>query len=165
MASGNTLFRFEAIAGVPPSSAFAAIGRRNNHFVYNFDADTDESVDFTEVLSPDYAGGGITLTIYAMAATGTTGVARLQAQIERHDASGTDLDADSFATAISGSWSTPGTSGQVVTTTLAFTNSEIDSLAVNEHFRLRITRDANATSGTDSLTGDWQLLAVVGKET
>jgi hypothetical protein len=41
----------------------------------------------------------------------------------------------------------------------------MDSVAAGEIFRLKITRDADGTSGTDDLTGDAELLGVEVKET
>lgn len=165
MASGDTLFTFDAIAGKPPSATFAVLTRRNNHFVYQFDATTSWMLDFESTLSRRYSGGGITITIEWMAATAVTNATVWSAQWERHDASSTDLDSDSFATAVNASAATaPGTSGQVLYTTIAFTNgAQLDNLAVGEHFRLRILR-LPADAG-DTMAGNAQLLGVEGKET
>jgi hypothetical protein len=164
MASGDTLFNFSAIAGVPPSTLFATVTRRNNHFVYQFDATISWMLDFGSMLSRRYAGGGITLMLAWMAATAVTGAVVWSAQWERHD-TGTDLDADAFATAVnSAAITAPGTSGFVAYTPIAFTNgAQLDSLAVAEHFRLRILR--LPVDAGDTMAGFAQLLGVEGRET
>lgn len=166
MASGDTLCIFRAIHGFPPSDVTAATPNvRNGHFVYEFDAATDWFLDFEDVLPRNYAGGGLTITVAWMAASGTTGACRWQIGIERQD-TGTDLDANSIASTQSGGNTTSATSGAPTYTTITFTNgAQMDSLAVGECFRLRINRDADGTSGTDDMTGLAQLLAIEIRET
>ena len=41
----------------------------------------------------------------------------------------------------------------------------MDSLAANESFRLKVTRDADGTTATDDMAGDAELLRVIIKET
>jgi hypothetical protein len=90
----------------------------------------------------------------------------VQAAIERIDASSLDIDSDSFAAFQSAGGTAPGTSGQVIKVDVAFTNgAQMDSLAAGELFRLKIRRDADGTSGTDDITTDAELLAVLIKET
>jgi hypothetical protein len=89
-----------------------------------------------------------------MASTATTGTVRWQAQFERHDDDGTDLDADSFATAQSAGEACANVSGEVKYTDIAFTNAQIDGLLAGEGFRFKLTRDADGTSGTDDMAGD-----------
>lgn len=163
MASGNTLCRFTAASNQPPASAFATPDVRNSILVLDFDAATDESAVFVDVLPRSYAGGGLTVMINAMHTSATTGTSRWQAQIER---SNTDLDADSFAAAESAANTVSGTSGIITTATITFTDgAQMDSLAVGETFRLKITRDADGTSGTDDAAGDAELVSVEIKET
>src|SRR5215831_5569955 len=99
MASGNTLVTFVPGANEPPTSNYATADLRNNHPTLDFDAATDEAAVFTGVLPRHYAGGGITITLIWGATTATSGSCRWQTAIERMEAAGTDLDADSFATA------------------------------------------------------------------
>lgn len=163
MASGDVLASWEAGAGLPPTSAFAALVRRNNHLVAAFDAAADESIDFEKLLR-NYAAGGITATIVWMADTAVSGTVRWEGLFERHDTA-LDLDADSFAASQSAGGTAPGTAGFPVYTTLTFTNSQIDGLLNTEHFRFRLRRDADGTTGTDDMAGDAHLLAVELKET
>lgn len=163
MASGNTLLDFEAPAAQFPASAYATPDVRNNHACLDFDATADEACYFEGILPTHYAGGGLTVILVWAATSATTGVVRWDVAIERHD-TGTDLDADSFASDASVDGTVPGTSGAPVYTSLTFTSgAAMDSLAAGEHFRLRVNRDANHAN--DTATGDAELLAVHVKET
>lgn len=134
---------------------------RNGHLVLDFDGATDEEAVFEGVLPRRYGGGGLTVNLHVAFTSATTGSVRFQAAIERIDASGLDIDADSFAAFQGGGGSAPGTSGQVIVVAVAFANgAEMDSLAVGEAFRLKIRRDADGTSGTDDIATDAELLRV-----
>jgi hypothetical protein len=163
MASGDTLCVFTALANQPPSSNFATVDARNGIMVLDFDAGTDESAVFVGVLPRSYSGGGLTVTLHWMASSDTTdtNVCVWNAEIER---STTDLDSDSFAAAQAANGNPNATSGIITSTAITFTaGAQMDSLAVGELFRLRITRDAN--NGSDTMTGDAELVAVELKET
>lgn len=163
MASGNTLLVFSAEDGSPPSSAFAAWTRRNNHIVAGFDAAADESLDFRGVLPQHYSGGGLTILLHWIAESATSGTCRWSAAMERLN---TDMDSDSFATAQTAGDTANATSGIITTTSISMSSgANMDSLVAGEAFRLRISRDADGTSGTDDMTGDAQLVAVEVRET
>jgi hypothetical protein len=164
MASGNTLLQWPASAGIPPSTSFATLARRNNHLVANFDAAADESLDFEGVLPANYAGGGLTVTLVWLAATATSGDVVWNVDIERHEDDVTDLDADSFVGVNAATGTAASATGEPQYTAVTFTNgADMDSLAVGESFRLRVTRDAD--NGSDTMAGDAQLLRVVVSET
>jgi len=164
MASGNTLCVFTPHNNMPPSSNFATIDTRNSHLVLDFDASTAESAVFGTVLPRHYAGGGITATIAWMATSATSGGCVWNGAFERHQASTDDLDSDSFATAQAATGTAPGTSGHVLYTAITFSSgANMDSLAVGESFRFKVTRDA--TNGSDTMTADAELLRVELKET
>lgn len=160
MASGNTLLVFSAEDGAPPSANFAAWTRRNNHIVAAFDAGTDESLDFRGVLPQHYAGGGLTIYVHWIAASATSGNCVWNAAMERLS---TDMDSDSFATAQAATGAANGTSGIITTTSITMSSgANMDSLAAGDAFRLRITRDAD--NGSDTMTGDAQLVCVEVRE-
>lgn len=166
MASGNHLAQFTPQSNEPPASAFATVDLRNSHIVLDFDGSTDEEAVFSGVLPANYAGGGLTIDTFWAFTSATSGSLRVQAAIERIDASSLDIDADSFAAFQSAGGTAPGTSGQVIKVSVALTDgAQIDSLAAGEAFRLKIRRDADGTSGTDDIATDAELLAVVIKET
>jgi len=74
-----------------------------------------------------------------------------------------DIDADSFAAVQSVDNTTvPGTSGLVDIVSVAFTDgAQMDSVAVGEGFRMKVTRDA----ASDTAAGDAELRFVEVKET
>jgi len=163
MASGDTLLTFTPLANQPPASTYATFDTRNGHVVLDFDASADEVAVFGDVLPRHYAGGGVTVTLVWMATTATSGNVVWSVAIERDDTA-TDLDTDSFATANTATAAAPATSGAPAYTTIAFTNgAQMDSLAVGEAFRLKVQR--TGSSGSDTATGDAELLAVEIKET
>jgi hypothetical protein len=163
MASGDTLAVFTALNNEPPATGYATLDTRNGHVCLDFDASADEFAVFRGVLPANYAGGGITVNLIWDGTSATSGTVRWSSQFERCN---TDLDTDSFATAVTGGGTANGTSGITTTTALAHTNgASIDSLAVGEMFRLCVLRDADGTSGTDDMTGDAELFAVHLKET
>lgn len=164
MASGDIFSRWQAQDGLPPSTAFAVLTRRNNHFVAGFDAAAIENLDFADVLDRKYSGGGLTLVLGWMSASAITGDVVWNAQIERHQDNIDDLDVDSLATAQAATGTTASATGELKYTTITFTNgANMDSLAIGEDFRLRITRDA--TNASDTMAGDAQLKSIELRET
>lgn len=163
MASGDTLLTFTPLANQPPASTYATLDTRNSHPVLDFDAAADEVAIFGDVLPRHYSGGGLTVTLIWLATSATSGNVVWSVAIERRD-TGTDLDADSFASAQTATAAAPGTSGAPAYTTIAFTSgAQMDSLAAGEAFRLKVSR--TGSSGSDTMTGDAELLAVEVKET
>jgi hypothetical protein len=164
MASGQTLLVMNAQSGVPPATTPPQLDTRNNHLVWDFDAATNEILDFETLLPRNYAGGGLTVTLVWSATTATTGAARWLASFERHQGETTDIDADSFATAQAVNATAPSTNGARSYDEIAFTDgAQIDSLAAGESFRLRIERDA--TNAADTMVGDAELARVEIRET
>lgn len=170
MASGNTLIVYTARDGVPSATAGAvhAISAGGSSPAEGFpvlayDSSTDETVDFIGVMPRNYAGGGLTLTLY-WESTQTTGNVVWNAAFRRinDDAVDTDTSHNYDYNAVTAT--TASAAGEVDYATITFTNgSDMDSLAVGELFVLRITRDADNAS--DTLTGDAFLVAIEIKET
>ncbi len=168
MASADTLAVFTPHSNEPPSSNFATLDTRNGHLILDFDASTDETAIFAGVLPNNYAATtGLTVTIVWMASSATSGTVVWEAGFERHSDDDIDLDSDSFAANNhSGAVTAPSASGEVSYDDITFTDgSDMDSLAANESFRLRVTRDADGTNGTDDMTGDSEILRVIIRET
>lgn len=166
MASGNTLCVFTPLQNEPPASAYATLDLRNYHPVLDFDGTTDEEAVFTGILPNHYSGNGLSIRAFVSFTSATSGSARLQAAIERMDASSLDIDADSFAAFQSDGIGAPATSGQIIMFSITLTSgAQMDSLAAGECFRLKIRRDADGTSGTDDITTDMELVAVEVRET
>lgn len=166
MASGQLLSRFTAAANSPPASNGATPDVRNGLLVLDFDPGTDESAVFVDTLPPNYSGGGLTIKTSWMASTATSGPARWQTAIERHQRGTDDQDADSFASAQSAGTAATSPSGtEMQTTTTHTSGANMDNLAAGERFRLKVTRDADGTSGTDDMAGDAELVMVEVFET
>lgn len=158
MASGNTLAVFTPYQNEPPSSAYATLDTRNGQPVLDFDADTDESAVFSGIAPSNYAGGGFTLIIHVAFSSAVAGDAIVDAQVERGS---TDMDADSFAAVSSVTITANGTSGVETQGSVAVAN--MDSIVAGDHFRLKLTRDANNAS--DTATGDMEVRSVEVRET
>jgi hypothetical protein len=162
MASGDTLCVFVPNDNEPPSSGYATRDTRNGHPVLDFDPSSRESAIFTAVLPRHYAGGGITARlIWCSTATGDV---VFDTSIERLEDGGTDIDADSYATANTVTAAAPATSGVLKYTDIAHTSgAQMDSLAAGEAFRFKIERDT--TDAADTMAADAELLAVELRET
>jgi len=163
MASGDTLIQFGPYHNEPPSSNGATFDLRNQHPVLDFDASTNESAIFSGILPRGYAGGGLSVYIHYAMSSATSGNVDWDVAIERIGDGQQDIDSDSFASAQSTDDTTvPGTSGHVDIVQVDLTDgAQIDSIAVGEKFRIKITRDAS----NDTAAGDAELVGVEIKET
>lgn len=170
MASGNTLCVFTARDGVPTATAGAvhtvlAGGSSPAEGIpaLAFDSGTDESVDFVGVMPRNYAGGGLTLTLY-WESTATSNAAVWGAAFRRVQDDAEDLDTAHTYDFNTVTATTASAAGEVDYATITFTDgADMDSLAVGELFALRITRDADNAS--DNMTGDAYLIAIEIRET
>lgn len=163
MASGDTLFQFTPLHNEPPSSNPATLDTRNSHPVLDFDATTNESAVFSAVMPRHYAGSGTTVYIHYAMSSATGDTVDWDVAFERIGDQQQDLDADGFAAVNSVDNTTvPGNSGDVDIVSVAFTDgADMDSVAVGEGFRLKVTRDASS----DDAAGDAELRFVEIKET
>lgn len=163
MASGNTLIVFEPYSNEPPATNYATLDTRNQHPCLDFDATTNESAVFSAVMPQHYGGGGITVYLHYAMSSAEADTVDWDVSWERIGDQQLDIDADSFAAVNSVDDTTvPGTSGNVDIVSVAFTDgADMDSVAVGELFRLKVTRDA----ASDDATGDAELVAVELRET
>lgn len=163
MASGDTLLIFRPQDNEPPSSNYATLDTRNQHPVLDFDATTNESAVFSAIMPRHYAGGGVTVYIHYAMSSAEADTVDWDVCFERIGDQQQDLDADGFAAVQSVDNTTvPGTTGLVDIVSVAFANgAEMDSVAVGEGFRLKVTRDA----ASDDAAGDAELRFVELKET
>ncbi len=167
MASGDTLCVFVPQSAEPPSSNYATLDTRNGHPVLDYDDTTDESAIFSAIMPRHYGGGGVTVYLHYAMTSALSGAVVWEASFERIGDQQQDIDSDGFAAAnASASTTVPGTSGFVDIVSIAFTDgADMDSVAVGEGFRLKISRDADGTNGTDDAAGDAELRFVEIKET
>lgn len=163
MASGDTLLTFTPLCNEPPVSNYATLDTRNQHPVLDFDATTNESAVFTAIMPRHYGGSGVTVYHHYAMSSAEVGDVDWDGAFEQIGDQQQDLDADGFAAVQSVDNTTvPGTSGLVDIVAIPFTNgAQMDSVAVGEAFRYKVTRDA----GSDTAAGDAELLAVEIKET
>ncbi len=163
MASGDTLLIFGPLHNEPTATVYATLDTRNQHPVLDFDATTNESAVFTGIMPRSYAGGGLTVYIHYAMSSAVAGNIDWDAAFERIGDQQQDIDSDGFAAVQSVDNTTvPGTSGLVDIVSIAFTDgAQMDSIAVGESFRIKITRDA----ASDTATGDGELVALEIKET
>lgn len=163
MASGDSLLQVNPAANTPPVSNFATLDLRNNHPVLDFDATTNESSVFEGVMPQNYAGGGLTVFLHYAMSSATSGDIDWDVAFERIGDQQQDIDSDGFAAVQSVDNTTvPATSGLVDIVSIPFTDgAQMDSIAVGEKFRMKITRDA----ASDTATGDAELLGVEIRET
>lgn len=163
MAAGDTLLIFSPYNNEPPSSNYATLDTRNLHPVLDFDDTTNESAVFTAIMPRNYAGGGITVYLHYAMTSATANTVDWDVAFERIGDQQLDIDSDSFAGVNSVDDTTvPGTAGLVDIVSVAFTDgADMDSVAVGEAFRLKVTRDA----ASDDATGDAELIAIELRET
>jgi hypothetical protein len=152
-----------AAAAQLPTSNPATFDTRNTILVLDFDGNaTNESAVFPFVLPSSYAGGGLSVDLYWMATSATSGNVKWDVQIERGT---TDLDSDSFATEQSTTAAANGTSGIVTKTTITFTDgAQMDSWAAGEFGRIKVIRDTADAADTMNAT-DAELVGRVVRET
>ena len=163
MASGDTLLIFTPLHNEPPAANAATIDLRNQRPVLDFDPTTNESAVLGSVMPRNYAGGGVTVYLHYAMSSATANTIDWDVAFERVGDQQLDIDADSFAAVNSVDNTTvPGTSGNVDIVNVPFTDgADMDSVAVGEAFRLKVTRDAV----NDDAAGDAELAAVEIKET
>jgi hypothetical protein len=164
--SVSHLFTLTPQKNEPTTSNLASLDLRNNIPVLDFDDTTDESSVFAGVMTNDYANGGLTVVLEWAATTATTGDVVWEVSIERWADDANDIDSDSFAAANFATCTTANVSGEVDYCTITFTDgADMDSLTDGEGFRLKVSRDADDTNGTDNLSGDAELARVHGYNT
>lgn len=165
MPSGDLLFALHPWTGEPPASNYATLDTRNGHQVLDFDGGTAESMNFRGVIPNSYGGGGLTVDIYWMATSATSGDVIWGVSIERLNTNNHDLDSDNFASEKTATTTTNATSGKVNKTTITFdSGAEMDSAAAGEPIRIRLQR--RAADGGDTMNAtDAELLLIVVQET
>jgi len=164
-ASGDTLVVFTSINGEPPAANFATPDLRNAIPVLDFDAATDETIEFSGFMPRHYAAGGVTVTVGWMATSATSGTISLDVGFKSVTDDADDLDTKSYAAVNNGNPTTASATGEVDYIAVPFTDgADMDSVAAGEYFRLKVTRDADGTTSTDNMTGDMELVFVEIKE-
>jgi len=163
MASGDTLLIFKPYGNEPPSASYAVLDVRNQRPLIMFSEAGSNKALWGSVLPRNYAGGGLTVYHHITFATATAGSAIIQGEFERVGEV-LDIDDDGFASASVATFDVPATSGSPTIVSIAFADgAAIDSVAVGEYFRYRLTRQGEST--VDNAAGSMQLLQIEIKET
>ena len=174
MASGNTLIGFRAQDTCGPVTDYAQPDTEAGTStpaeaipVLDFEdgtATAGEYADFYGVFPRNYAGGGLTLTLYWLSAA-TTGDCVWKAAFRRIADDAEDLTTTAHTYDYNSvTATTASAAGELDYAAITFTDgADMDSLAVGEAFILRIFRDSDAAG--DTLAGDASLFAVEIKET
>lgn len=152
--SGGTAAPFLNIPAANGPAAGSIAGSNVIHATLDFDAATDESVQGSFWLPADWTGN-IDLDVEALANETGTNVARLGLQTICV-AVGETFD-PAFNTAQTFNWTNTGTNQRVVASQTSIT---LTTCAANERLYFKFYRDADGTSGTDSLGVDLRLEAL-----
>lgn len=169
MASGQVVGQIVGIQ--PPATSMATPSIRAGGStpaegvqLWNFDASSIEYLDYQCVLK-NYAGGGLTVELKWAAASATTGSVVWGAAVRRAADDAEDLDTShTYDFNDASAAAAPSASGELSYDNVTFTNgADMDSLANNEAFILRVRRDP--TNGSDDMAGDAQLYSVTIRET
>ncbi len=161
MASGDLLAFFTPQDNMPPASGFATFDTRNGYLVLDFDDAGDEDAIFKGYMPANYAGGGFDVVVMWMATSATTGTISLDGAFMSLSDDADDVDTKSFAAANNVNPTTASASGEIDYVTIPFDNgADSDSVAADESFLFKLTRDGDGTTSTDDLSGDMELWAI-----
>lgn len=147
-----------AIQRVKSSNTASSTNTPPYFFQAAFDASTDESLMWSFQMPGDYASSPVLDVLYKMASA-TSGVIEFEGRIAAiTSGDATDADAKAFATTNAVNEAVPGTAGYIGDFSITLTNA--DSLAAGDWVIVQLRRDADATNGTDSATGDCEVVSV-----
>ncbi|WP_146169017.1 hypothetical protein [Actinoplanes italicus] len=121
-----------------------------------FDASSEEWCVWQFRMPDDYASTPVA-KLQWLAASATSGAVVWDVRISATSpGDSTDVDAQDFGSANTGTTTVPGTAGYLAETSITLTNA--DSLAAGDLVVVRVARAA--ADGSDTATGDAELLAV-----
>ena len=142
----------------PTTSPAVLTGNQNNYRVL-FDASTDESIYWTNLIVDDSYSSvdSMHVFLYFSMVSATSGNVVWGIQIMAvTSGDAADINTDSYDTANLTTVSVPGTAGYMVRTVIYLGNR--DSVDGGDYLRIKVYRDADNAS--DTATGDAELLAI-----
>ena len=148
--SGGTLTiaRFRVGDGNPPATNYGYFGTRDTGVlgVWQFaHAGTDTAMIFADVVPQNTTfTTGIKVIIFWASTSATTGAVEWKAEVDNVNAH--SIDTDTYGTAVSVVTTTSGTAASMNTTTISLPNADLQSLAAEQPYKLRITRRASDTT-------------------
>ena len=168
MASGDPVV--QVLRVMPPGASAATMDARaggstpaENVVVYDFDASSDEYIDFLCQLN-GYDSGGLTFTLAWAASSGTSNSVVWGIAIRRLGDDAEDIDTSHSYAFNETTDTAPSASGELSYPTVTFTDgADMDSWADGELAIVRVMR--NADDGSDDMTGDAELVGFSGVET
>lgn len=168
MASGDVVVAI--LEAAPPATSYATFDTRAGGSTpaesvpcYDFDASTDEYMDFPAFLK-GYDGGGLTIRLAWAATSATSGVTRWGVAIRRFADDAEDIDTSQTYDFNELDCTAASASGEVVYDNITFINgADMDSWADGEWGIIRVYR--NADHANDTMTGDAELVGIIGYET
>jgi hypothetical protein len=173
MASGDSLILWRALDNEPPDADFATMDTILTAStdepddvipVLDFDPGaTNEFAAFSAVLPEHYGNNGITVTLM-WTANVATGNVKWDVAFKSFTDDADVLTSKAYATIQTSTDAAPSVAREVVYTTIAFTNAQIDGLVAGEYFRLTVERDSADAADTMN-SNDAELIAVYLKET
>lgn len=158
-AKGQTLLTLLPAGDEPPATSYATWGLRNQHPFIDYTSGGSLVANWTQVLSRNYSGNGLSIVVNYVTASATSGTAQFKMAVERDNA-GASIATDNFATAQTATAATvPGTSGLVGQFTIPISaGANMSSAVAGDQVRFQLTR------GTDTATGDMEVLSVEVRE-
>ena len=162
---------FTPLGSTPPATSYATFDVRAGGStpaesvpVLDFDAAADEFADWIFVLPNDYAGGGLTCTVWWSATSATSGNAVIGLAFRAVPDDTEDIDTSQTYDYNEATDACASVSGEIVGTAITFTDgADMDSLAAGGVAVLRMRR--NADDGSDTMAGDLELWAISIVET
>ncbi len=152
-AGPDTLCSWRVSDATPHPNYPAQLDTRNSNTVLDFDASTDETMYFDDILPRRYGGGGVVVEIHYAMTTATSGNVVWMVAWENQADEAQDLDSDGFASAKTVTHAVSDTSGKVKRATISFSDgAQMDSVGAGDLFRMSLVRDADNAS--DTATGD-----------
>lgn len=167
MASGDPVVQILKV--IPPGASAATMDARaggstpaENVMVWDFDASSDEYMDFLCALE-GYDSGGLTFTLVWSASSATSGDVVWGVAVRRIADDAEDIDTSHSYQFNTATDTAPSASGEVSYSTVTFTDgADMDSWADGELAIVRVYRDAD--NGSDTMAGDAELWGIVGTE-
>ncbi len=149
-----TIATFNAVSGMPPSSAYAYFATRDSGGLgvmqFTKTGNTDTSLVFPGVIPAGVTWAtGLTATLFWASQTVTTGAVEWAASFDNVNAH--SIDTDTYGTAVSVATTTSGTAASMNTTVIQVPTANLQSLAAEQPYKLLIKRRASDTT-PDTMT-------------
>jgi hypothetical protein len=120
---------------------------RGTHAVLEFDQDSVEGIPWQKYIGPNYSGDDLTLSIYWVKNGANAGDVVMAAAIERDNPTEI-ITTDNFAALQTAAAVAAGADGEIVKSTVAFTQAQADAIVAGDPLRVFIQRTGDAVEDT-----------------